>query len=186
MVSRSRNIHGLTMMEILIAIVLTSFVFAGGMSMYTSSLKFLKTRQNTDLTLSPDIAFEPVARKIALANFANLTHGGSQLNIQLDQACNGTPLATPSNTGDDSWWHYRFVTTNLMSFCENSNTNPTLTAPGNPAGTVSVLDTLSNNASTWAALNPSAAGTPTVIGVQLRSPTVNVDTEIKLGAATKR
>ncbi len=155
--------------------------------MYTSSLKFLKTRQSVDVTLSPDIAFEPVARKIAVANFADLTVGGSQLNIRVDQACSGTANATPSTTADDSWWHYRFTTTKLMALCENpTNSNPTLTSSGIPVGTVELLDTLSNNASAWALINPSAAGNNGVVSVQLRSPSVNVDTEISLGATSKR
>ena len=108
------------MTELLIATVLVGFVFVGAASMYTSALKFLQARENVDVTASPDIAVEPVTRKVACALQGGISPA-SQLNIRMDQTCGGAALATPAVAGDDSWWHFRLTNSQLLALERSSN-----------------------------------------------------------------
>lgn len=186
MVNRLRNDQGLTLMEILIAVVLVSLVFTAAISLYTSGIKQLKARQAVDVTTSPDIFLEQVAKKISIASAANMAPA-TQLNIRVDQDCAGAALATPSNTTDDNWWHFRPAGTELLAFCDNVP-GTVLTSIGNPVGTTSLISNLDTATSNFAIINPSATGNPTVISMHIVStnPIMTVDTEAALGASPKR
>ncbi len=189
MVNQPRGQFGVTLIELLIVIALLSVVFLGAASIYTSALRFLKSRQAVDVTLSPAIALEQITRRTSVANLASLTQAGTQLNLRLDfDVCTTTrAFATPANYADDNYWHYRFVGTQLLSFCDNAAATP-IVALDNPGGTVSVIDNLDTATSTVQITNPSSSGAATVISFHVVStnPLVTIDTESSLGAAPKR
>lgn len=190
MVKTALSSQGFTLMELLLVVLMVGMVFLGGMSLYTSGLRFLRTQQTTDVTALPDVSVEDLARKTAVANDATLTQGGSQLNLELDysQCSPSSSLNTPSDGTDDYFAHYRLVNNELLYLC-NQTAATTLTASGNPAGTVVALPNLNTGAggSTFQITNPSSAGSATVVSIHIvsTSPAKTLDTEVALGAAPK-
>ena len=185
--------RGFTLTEILIVCVLISMVLLAGVSLYTSSLRFMRAQEAMDVTTLPDVALEDLARKISVANSATRTRGNNQLNLRIDYTgCNWGALdpAGPANTAGDSWWHYRLRGGNgngeLLVYCDDTP-DPNVGSGGTP-GTL-LLPNLNNagGGSTFNITNPSGAGNPTVVNVHVVSvtPTVTVDTEVALGAAPK-
>lgn len=176
--------QGFTLAELLVALVLVSMVFLGAISLYATGLKFLAARQAVDVSVSPTVSLEQIVRNISIANTANLTNGDSQLNLRLDFTCAGVALGSPGNTGDDSWWHYRFIASKLRVLCDNV---PGTTVSAG-AGPTDLLDNVNISASAFSIINPSASGADTVVSIHLVStdPAITIDTEAALGAASKR
>ena len=175
-------------MEILIAVILVGLVFAGALSMYTSSLKLLKARQSIDVTTAPDISLEQVARKVSLALEANISPA-SQLNLRLDQTCGGAALNSPAVSAGDAWWHFSFKANALLALCDTVM-GTSLTSVGVPAGTTELTPNLDTTVtgSNFQIVNPSGSGAATVIGMHVvsTSPIITIDTETALGATAKR
>lgn len=179
---------GFTIAEILITLVLISVVFLGATSLYTTGLKFLGARQTIDVSTTPGIVLEQIVKKAAVANNVSLTQSSSQLNLRVDyDLCSDTRAVPTATTADDNWWHYRLVGNQLLFLCDNT-AGPTLTAAGNPAGTVAMMTNVDTVTSTFQILNPSASGSGTVLGAHLvsSSPATAVDTEVAIGALPKR
>lgn len=192
--------QGFTLTELIIAVTLLSFVFLAAISMYLTGLRFYGARQAVDISALPDVAVESIVKLVNVANSAAVTLPGSgspvtgsQLNLRIDyDSCSNTRgTVTPDNLADDFWWHYRFIGNQLLYLCGNTAGAAlpavTLTAVGNPAGTVALLSNLDTASSRFQITNPSSAGSATVISVRVVSttPLVTVDTEAALGAASK-
>ena len=192
--------RGFTLMELLIAGVMISLVMIAAFSLYSSGLRLFVQARTYDVTAIPEVAVEDLVRKINSANFADI-NPANQLNLRVDYAaCNPASVPTPANTADDSWWHYRFLNSELLGLCEAVNSNPTLTAVGAPAGTTAILGNLDTVAalpayppgtgsggSGFQLVNPSVSGTPTVVYVHVNStnPVKELNTEAAW-AASKR
>ncbi len=175
-------------MELLIVTVLGALVFAGALSLHMSSLNFLKTRQEIDITMAPDIALEPVTRKVGIAFEANI-NPARQLNLRVDQDCNGGARNTPADATDDAWWHFRLMGGRLLALCDGTATTNLLSV-GSPAGTTALmagLDT-TGTGSDVNIDNPSTQGANTVVALHIVSlnPLITVDTEAALGASAKQ
>ena len=112
--------QGLTLMEILVALMLIGFVFIMATSVYTTGLRMLNTQRDAAMTTTPTtISLESVTKKIVIGVDATLTDqdvdgNGTQINVRVDQACNGAPRIPPTLTAaDDNYWHYRFIVNSL-------------------------------------------------------------------------
>ena len=192
--------RGFTLMELLVALLLVSFVFLAGISVYTTSFKFLRTAQNTDVTKLPVVSLEAVAKRISVGNLATADFPGpltgSQLNVRADfQAVAGAcgtfvPLNTPNNTADDGWWHFKFNNgpgnPALRTICDNT---PGTNVPGGMPAAV-LIDNVSLAASSFTLSNPSfPAGIPTVVRIHVLTtvaPVSELDTDVAVGAMPKR
>ncbi len=97
---------GVTILELMIATLLTGLVFAVAMSVYTSSIKFMNIQgATTDPTQTTVVALEEISKRISLCADANLV--GGVLHLRCDYAPGTyTPLNTPIVPGDDGYWHY--------------------------------------------------------------------------------
>lgn len=97
---------GVTMLELMIATMLTGLVFAVAMSIYTSSIKFMNLQGGTsDPTQTAVVALEEIAKRISVCANADLVGGVLHLR------CDYTPgtynvLNTPTIDADDGYWHY--------------------------------------------------------------------------------
>lgn len=183
-----RRRGGFTLTELLITLVLVTVVFLGASSLYTTGLKFLRARQNIDVSTSPGIVLEQIVKKAAVANSVSLTQANTQLNLRIDyDLCSDTRAVPTSTTADDNWWHYRLVNNQLLFLCDAA-AGSTLTAVGNPPNTIALMSNVDTTASTFQIINPSASGTATVLSAHLvsSSPAQAVDTEVSLGAMPKR
>ena len=175
--------HGFTLMELLVALSLTSVVFLAAISVYLSALKFLKTTQQSGVSTNTVATLEDISKRISLANSAVVTGGGNpQLNVRADYAvCSYNVLNTPANVADDNWWHYRLINNALRFICDAN-------AATAVSGTGSILiDNVNTGGSTLRLINPSAAGNPTVVNIHVvtTSPVLTLDTNVALGAASK-
>ena len=173
-----------TLFELLIAVLMISMVFAGTTSVYLSSLKFLKTAQQTDVTINPSVSLETISKVISLGNDATLTNGGSQLNIRADYAmCSDftTSLTTPANNSDDNYWHYMLIGGAVRATCGNNN------IAASPVDTNSPI--LISNATafsiTW--FDPSGTGLSTIsqISVTTSSPPMTLTTKVAMRQEAK-
>jgi prepilin-type N-terminal cleavage/methylation domain-containing protein len=182
---RLHNPAGFTLSEVLIALFLVGIVFAGAISVYISVLSILRVAQQNDVSASPVVMLENLAKQISLSNSAGVRNGNSQLSIRSDYNCaTGTingGTGTPIDTTDDSWRHYRFVSNALRFVCDSSAGT---TVNGADLILVNNIDT---GNSAFALTNPSAQGLPTVVNILLvsTSPVLTVDTSAVPGAASK-
>ena len=175
--------HGFTLMEILIALSLTSVVFLGSTSVYLTALKFLKNTQQSGVSVNKVATLEDISKRVSLGNSAFMTGGGNQqLNIRADYAvCSYNVLNTPANTADDNWWHYRVIAGAVRFVCDsNQSTN----VNGND---YVLIDNVNTGFSEFQLINPSNAGNPTVahIYITTTSPALTLATDVALGAASK-
>lgn len=201
---RIKKNSGFTLLELMIGAVMISLVMVAAFSLYTTGLNLFTKTATRDITQAPEPVIEEVARRINTANFASFDAGTGQLNLRADFInCNpSTPdPAGPSVFTSDSWWHYRFVNNQLLSYCENANTNPLLSAPGNPASTTAILSNLDmtgglpqyppgtgTGRSSFQLVNPSGTGNATVVYIHINStnPAKELNTEVAVGVSAKR
>ena len=164
-------------------------VFLGAISLYLSALGFLKRAQQNDVTTNPLVSLEDITKRISLSNSATLgTVVAGQLDVRADYAVCSYDLlpGSANNTGNDNYWHYRFVGGALRSICDNISN--TIVAAGSPALINNVADPPNPPGSSFALLNPSASGNASVVTIHLvtsASPAVTIDTSVALGAASK-
>ena len=179
------NTHGFTLFELLVGMVLLGVVFAGSTSVYLSSLKFMKTAQSTDVSTMPAVSVEGISKVISLGNDASLSQGNTQLDVRADYPAgsdfNTTLNNTPANTGDDGYWHYRFINNSLV-WLSNNAAATALTA----ADTV-LIPSVNTASSTFQITNPSASGGATVVSIHVvtNAPVATLDTNVALGAKSK-
>ena len=182
---RAPNAKAFTLFELLITVLLISMVFAGSTSVYLSSLRFLRTAQLNDVSVNPTVSLETIGKAILLSNNGSLSQGNTQLDLRADyNPASGdfsAPRGTPGNTGDDGYWHYRFINNSLV-WSSDANPAPVLTA----ANTVLVPNVVTASSS-FTIVNPSGQGTATVVRVILATtiPAGTLDTNVALGAKSK-
>ncbi len=120
MINKLKLTRGITLLELMIATLLTGLVFAVAMSIYSSSIKFMNIQgAATDPTQSAVVVLEDIAKRISLCNEVSPISGGPQATIHLrcDYAVGsytinnaaGNPAGTPSNFADDNYWHFGFA-----------------------------------------------------------------------------
>ena len=183
-------------MELIIALLLITLVFLAGISVYTTSFKFLQRAQTRDITTLPVVSLEAVAKRISVSNAATVDFAGpvtgAQLHVRADFAVNPAscgiyaPLNTPGNTADDGWWHFYFKDVGgviaLRGTCDN---NPGTTVPD---GAPILINNVVLANSSFTLQDPSGTGIPTVVNIHLQTtaPTVaELDTDVTLGAKPK-
>ena len=184
---------GYTLMEMMVAFLLLSMVFAAAISVYTTGVKMLTTRKAAMLNTVPEaISLGVVANKVEAALGVTPT-GISQIHLRLDQDCAGGLRNTPSNAGDDVYWHYAFAGNALRSVCDTN------AATDASAGAI-ILDNLNTavpgacnsnaTSSCFNLLNPSAVGpasSNTVVFVHAISttPVQTMETKVAVGGLSK-
>lgn len=182
-----RNNNAFTLTEILIATIMVGMVFLGGISIYGSAFKFVKTSQQTDVSTNPAIALEIMTKRISLSNAGTLTFGTKQLNVRSDYACPDSFVSknTPADFSDDNYWHYGFVNgaggTALRTRCDASATTNVDSSDS------ALLNGVDFDGSNFGLVSPSGSGIPNVVNVHLEatSPAVTLDTNVALGAQAK-
>ena len=177
-------------MELMVALLLVTFVTLAAISVYTTSLNFLRRAQTTDVTTLPVVSIENIAKRISVSNRMTTTAPGlpvvgAQLNACGDYiTCTYTPRNTPSNFADDGCWHYAFMNDNtLRTICDN--------APGTAVtlADTTLISNVDTTVSVFTLANPSAVGNATVGHIHVlttASPVAEVDTDVALGASAKR
>ena len=205
----SRANRGVTLIEMLVASLLLTMVFAAAMSVYSTSLKILKSSRDASsgAVIAP-ISVEDVAKKIAQANDVDVTGAGAnfdRIHLRVDQNNPPTPGNPPggssfTSAGDDSYCHYQFVTDAagkraLRGKCDNGPatildvTNAILVRDLNAAVAASCDPATPTGGSCFALRNPSAAGpTLSVVYIHIKSaetPPRYIDTQVAVGGKTK-
>lgn len=99
---------GMTLMELLVAVLFLGGIFLTVTTVHISSLRLLQGQTNA-AGLDPLLALEHISRNVTLANEAivdgDVVAGGkSQLKLRIDPADPGTP-----GPADDNWIVYRFI-----------------------------------------------------------------------------
>ena len=118
MVKPLENQKGMTLVELMIAALLTGVVFAGVTAAYVSSIKFLNAAKTHQNQVNAHISLEIISRKVALANQVSTgttssPNDKSQMTLRWDYTLgtfqpNG-PLGTPLDNSDDTFLKYRIV-----------------------------------------------------------------------------
>ena len=183
------NSRGVTIVEMLMVTLMMSMVFLGTTSVYVTGLKFLSSAQtNTTTTLPIAILLEELPKKIEFANqlLPNAAGNTNQIDFRVDQTCAGAALATPSNFGDDNWWHYRFRNSALRAVCDDNA--GTSVASDDPI-IIPGLDTSGGLRSRFIIANPTGVGITTVVDVLMMTsaaPLQTTQTSFVIGAQAKR
>jgi prepilin-type N-terminal cleavage/methylation domain-containing protein len=189
---RPLNKKGFTLFELLIGLVMISMVFAGSISLYLSSLKFLKRSQATDVTTNPAVSVENLTTPIGLANeawvngIAGPAGPGLTLDLRADYPVCGDFTApipnSAANFADDNYWHYGFVGTGLYTICD-SNPNTVVTA----VGSTLLIPNVDVASSTFEIVNPSGSGASTVVAIHLvtTTPAATLETNVVLSGRAK-
>ncbi len=129
MICLIRSRTGVTILELMIAVMMTGLVFAVSMSLYSSGFRMITpiigARDPAD---NPVILLEDIAKRISLCNDASVDASGV-LHLRCDYAP-GTynALNSPANFLDDGRWHYRFAGGSL---CMVSDLLPATVPPAN-------------------------------------------------------
>jgi hypothetical protein len=184
--------NGFTLVELMIAGLLISMVFLGGISVYMSGAKMMKNIQASSVTsLPPSIYLEDLPKKIQGAMDINYVNR-SRVHIRVDQSCTGVPNNTPANAVDDRYWHYEFTGSALRALCDAApntslnNSSPILIDNVDTSGSGACNG--GTNESCFRIDNPTGVGADTVLYVHLRSlpPVQSVDTSMTSSSIPKR
>ncbi len=181
--------NGITLLELMIAILLTGLVFAVAMSIYSSSIKFMNLQgASTDPTQSTVVALEEISKRISVCNEA--VAAGGILHLRCDYAPNTfTAFNTPGVFTDDGYWHFGFSGGALKMLSDGPSAVMLLTDPA-AAGAV-VIPNVDIAASSVAVIS-SASGVGTVgtkVDISIKtsvSPITEVRTSTILGAKATR
>ncbi|GEM_PF-2561047 len=210
-----KSSRGVTLVEIVIAVLLISVIFLGSTTVYVTALKFFNAVRDKSPQVYGFLAAETVVRKVAVASEAIVNDSGSsngastldadglnyvtgkQIKIRWDfTLADWTPLNTPSNTADDTWVKYKIIenpggsgTYRLYTRKDASVTADVTTADEE----VDTLLTLGAN-SVFRLSSPSgnAEGAATTVDVHLEtvggssSQTVVIHTDTAVGGGAKR
>jgi hypothetical protein len=196
MIKKLKHTHGITLLELMIATLLTGLVFAVAMSIYSSSIKFMSIQgAATDPTQSTVVVLEDIAKRISLCNEVSPITGGPQATIHLrcDYAVGsytinnaaGNPAGTPSNLADDNYWHFGFAGGALRM----TTTNWTTPVDDPSAGTI-IIPNVNTGASSFNITLGSAVGNREtkvdIIVTTSVAPITEVRTSAILGARATR
>ncbi len=189
-----KNLHsnnGITLLELLIATILTGLVFAVAMSVYNSSIKFMNIQGvATDPTQSTVVALEDVAKRISLCTEASVV--GTTLHLTCDYAPGTYNLTnggagSPSDPTDDSYWHYGLTGGALRLVSNGPGLGFALT---DPAGGAVVIPNVDTAASSIALSKGSGVGANTtkvdITIITSGTPVTEVRTSAMLGAKATR
>jgi hypothetical protein len=179
-----KNCRGVTILELLIAGILTSLVLGASAAIYASGARFLGTvRQSVANSQPPTL--QPIIKRIDLGNFARVSENGSQLDVRCD--CDPVTLL-PQADGpgvNDTWFHFKIIQ-------GSQNTTVRWTIDQNENSAVSADDTILydnvNRRDSSFGMVSSGQGTDTVVETNLMftSPVVTLNTQTALSGATKQ
>ncbi len=178
--------NGVTMLELMIATMLTGLVFAVAMSIYTSSIKFMNLQGATsDPTQTAVVALEEIAKRISVCANAELVDG--VLHLRCDYAP-GTynVLNTPTIEADDGYWHYILDGGALRFISNGTATPPPAAVAGGEILIPNVNVALSSIALSQAGGDGSNTAKVDIIITTATAPITEVRTSCLLGAKATR
>lgn len=178
---------GLTLAEVLIAVVLLGAVMVTASSFLTTSFRFFKV-QNASPDANLFIAIEYITRSVKKANSVAVGDPGQlgpQLTLRVEKDATDPPTASVT---DDQWVVYRFIGGRLRTKSADASGAAPEVAASDPEV---VKGFLLSASSSFTLTNPTASGSSIIVQVRLVTPgggsgrAMDVTTSIIPGAMSK-
>lgn len=159
-----RSVHGITLLELLIAGTLLGVIFVAAIAVQISSLGFLKGMMNAP-DVNAAIAFEQMVRDVKRANDIAVSDAGQQLKLKID-----TLEPADSTLTGDRWIVYGIVNSKLRwKKYTTEATGPASSAPSLTASDGEEVFSGLNVAATssFTLIDPTTTGTSIQVKINL-------------------
>ncbi len=180
-----RKDQGFTIIELLIASVLLGVIMMSAISIYVAAQRFFNDLLDSNARTSSAVAMETILRKAQIANTIVFDGPNSQIKLRLDVTAASVPNRTPGVFTDDNWFKYRIVANGLRWRTDTVAADPTGAVDVTGSDPELEANLVLRPGSAFNVVNPSAAGTDTVLNVTFvtQAGTPPVDTTLTTSAA---